>query len=156
MKILYALLFTFLLSGFNANAQLHPLNEGSVELLGHSLGFGVSYRRTLDVTYRNEWHGLLSTGVTNGMFSSYAGLGYRRGTDYYVEFEALGGFNQLFGLRKEKDDPTRIQSGFSFGVHVNWGLFTYDDYSIRLTTGYHLFQSNYHQPIISMQVGRFF
>ncbi len=78
MKLLRALLLllTFLFAQ-PAQAQ-KSLNEGSVEIMGHSLGLGFSYRRTLDMTYYNEFHGLLSTGITSGLFSSYVGMGYRR------------------------------------------------------------------------------
>lgn len=113
------------------------------------------------MTYYNEFHGLLSTGITSGLFSSYVGMGYRRmvyirSHDYFFEFQVLGGFNQLYGLRREKEDVTAIQSGFSMGAHMNIGHTTIDGYSVRITTGYHLFQQQYGQFILGMQVGKFF
>ncbi len=151
----------FLILAIPSKAQLNSLNEGSVEILGHSLGGGFTYRRTLDMSHYNEWHGLLSTGITSGMYSSYVGLGYRRmfyikSMDYFLEVQVLGGYNQLYGLRREKADVNAIQSGLSYGAHLNIGHITIDNYSVRITTGYHFFQNQYGQFILGMQVGRFF
>lgn len=151
---LFALVFLFATEG---RAQgMRPLDEGNVEIMGHSLGLGFNYRRTLDVSYRNEWHGLVSAGITNGMYSIYFGMGYRRGTDWFVEPEIVGGYNGLFGLRLDKEATEEIKGGISFGAHLNWGSITIHDYSIRITTGYHIFQENHGQFILAMQVGRFF
>lgn len=139
-----------------SSAQLHPLNEVGADLLGHAMGFGITYRRTLDVTHMHHWHGFISTGVTNGMLSNYVGFGYRHGTDWFIEFEGLAGYNSLYGIRRRKDDPNEIRSGLSYGGHVNLGRITIDNYSARVTIGYHHFQANYGQFILGMQVGMFF
>lgn len=157
MYILRCLLLCgVLLTSTQLPAQIRPFNEFNVELLGHSLGLGVNYRRTLDMDHFNEVHGLFSAGITNGMISSYVGFGYRRGMDWFAEFEIIGGYNSLYGLRLEKDHPDLIQSGLSFGAHINWGAISFGDYSARLTTGWHVYQSNYHQFILGMTVGKFF
>lgn len=146
-------LMAFSLQG---RAQMHPLNEAVVDIIGHSLGGGFTYRRTLDYSYMNHWHGFVSVGATNGMLSNYVGFGYRYGDEYCLEFEALAGYNSLFGRRLEKADPNAIQSGLSFGGHVNLCAFTVDDYSARVLIGYHHFQDGYSQFVLGMQVGRFF
>lgn len=155
-KLYISLFILFWISPLMGFSQTKKFNEFNVELLGHSLGLGANYKRTLDVSYMNEFHGLFSAGITNGMFSSYAGFGYRRGDLWFVEFEALGGYNSLYGLRRERGDLTQIRSGMSFGAHVNFGTVTFDDYSARLTIGWHVYQSNYQQFILGMTVGRLF
>lgn len=153
-KLLIALILMSF--SFSGKAQLHPLNEATVDIIGHSLGAGFTYRRTLDVSYLNHWHGFVSVGATNGMISNYVGFGYRYGDEYAIEFEALAGYNSLFGRRLEKDDPNAIRNGISFGGHVNLGSFSFDHYSARVMIGYHHFQDGYPQFILGMQVGRFF
>lgn len=151
---LYVLL---VLIGFSltSKAQLNPFNEFSVELLGHTLGLGMDYRRTLDIGRNYEFHGLFSAGITSGMVSSYAGFGCRWGMDWFAEVEVLTGYNSLYGLRLKSMNETSIQNGLSWGAHVNWGAVTLGEYTARLTTGYHVYQSNYGQFILGMTVGRF-
>lgn len=153
-KILPALILSLLC--WDANAQLHPLNEATVDLIGHSLGAGGTYRRTLDVSYMHHWHGFITVGATSGMISNYVGFGYRYGDRWFIEIEPLVGYNSLYGLRLRRDNPEAIQNGFSYGAHINLGSFTSDDYSARMMIGYHMFQENYGQFILGMQVGRFF
>lgn len=155
MKYLYLALFLSLFS-FSAPAQLHPFNEISADLLGHSLGVGGTYRRTLDVNRLSHYHGLFSLGITSGMLSNYVGFGYRYGEEWFFEIEGLAGYNSIYGARKRVDNPSRIQSGLSYGGHVNFGSVTIDDYIVRLQLGYHHFQTNYGKFILGMQVGVFF
>lgn len=153
-KLLAAL--TMVIASQTGHAQLHPLNEATVDIIGHSLGAGFTYRRTLDYSYMNHWHGFVTVGATNGLLSNYVGLGYRYGDEYCIELEALAGYNSLFGRRLRKDDPNAIRSGLSYGAHINLGAFTFDHYTARMMIGYHHFQDGYPQFILGMQVGRFF
>lgn len=141
----------------SANGQMgYRFNEFTVELIGHSLGAGATYRRTLDITHMHEWHGMVSTGITSGLFSAYSGLGYRFGGDWFMEIEALAGWNEKFGRRLRKEDPLDIQSGFSVGAHLSLGNFTIRHYSARVVIGAHYFQNDYTQFILGMHVGRLF